>query len=71
MLKLYDSSTMSFITKGFLAREVSDMPVWAGLVFVGLLIRTIFGAAIVAAIVFLFWKIGKLADAYAEKIKAK
>jgi hypothetical protein len=62
---------MSFIMKAFLAREVSNMPVGAGLVFVGLLIRTIFGAAIVAAIVFLFWKIGKLADAYAERIKAK
>ena len=47
------------------------MPVSAGLVFIGLLIRTILGAVVVAVIAMLFWKIAKLADAYTEKIKAK
>jgi len=68
-LRLYDSSTISFIAIGFLAREVSKMPVPVGLLFAGLIFRTILGVVVVAALVFLFWKIGKLADAYTEKIK--
>jgi hypothetical protein len=67
--RLYDSSTISFIAIDFLAREVSKMPAPIGLLFVGLIVRTILGAAVVAALVILFWKIGKLADAYTEKIK--
>jgi hypothetical protein len=47
------------------------MPVPLGLLFMGLTLRTILAAVVVVAVVFLFWKIGKLADAYAEKIKAK
>jgi hypothetical protein len=45
------------------------MPVPVGLLFIGLMVRAILGVAVVAALVILFWKIGKLADAYAEKIK--
>jgi len=60
---------MSFIAVGSLAREVSKMPVPVGLLFAGLILRTILGVAFVAALVFLFWKIGKVADAYTEKIK--
>jgi len=69
--ELYDSSTISFITISFLAPEVSKMPFLVGLLFTGLIIRTILGAIVVAALVFLFWKIGNLAGAYAEKIRAK
>jgi len=68
-LRLYDSSTMSFIAVGFLAREVSKMPVPVGLLFTGLIVRTILGVVVVGALVFLLWKIGRLADAYTEKIK--
>ena len=54
-----------------LAPEVIDMPVSAGLVLMGLLIRTILGALVVAFVALLLWKIGKLVDAYSEKIKAR
>jgi hypothetical protein len=47
------------------------MPVPIGLLFTGLIVRTIFGVVVVAALVFLFWKIGRMADAYTEKLKAK
>jgi hypothetical protein len=47
------------------------MPIPVGLLFTGLILRTILGVVVVVAVVWLFWKIGKLADAYAEKIKAK
>ena len=68
--KLYDSYTMSFIMTSFFAREVSEMPAPIGLLFTGLLIKTVLGAVLVAALVLLFWKIGKLADAYTDRIKA-
>ncbi len=42
-----------------------------GLLFTGLIIRTVLGAIVVAGLVFLFWKLGKLADAYADKIRKK
>lgn len=50
---------------------MSKMPVPVGLLFTGLILRTILGVVVVAALVFLFWKIGKLADAYVEKIRTK
>jgi len=68
-LRLYDSSTISFVTISFLGREMSRIPVPAGLLFTGLKLRTILRVVVVSAVVFLFWKIGKLADAYAQKIK--
>ena len=60
---------MSFIAIDLVAREVSKMPAPIGLLFIGLMVRTILGVAVVAALVILFWKIGKLADAYTERIK--
>jgi hypothetical protein len=45
------------------------MPAPVGLLFIGLIVRAILGVAVVAALVILFWKIGKLADAYTERIK--
>jgi len=46
--------------------KVKKMPF--GLLFVGLIIRGILGAAIVVAVLFLAWKLGKVADAYAHKL---
>lgn len=68
-LRVYDSSTISFVAISLLAREVTKMPAPVGLLFTGLILRTILGVMVVAAVVFLFWKIGKLADAYTERIK--
>jgi hypothetical protein len=45
------------------------MPLPIGLLFTGLIIRTLLGAALVVAVVWLLWKIGRLADAYAEKLR--
>lgn len=42
-----------------------------GLVLAGLVIRTTLAAAIVVAIVWLFLKLGGLAEAYTKKLKAK
>jgi hypothetical protein len=50
--------------------EVNAM-VATGLIFLGLLIRTVFGAAIVVALVWLFFKLGKLAEAYTKKLQPK
>lgn len=47
------------------------MPAAMGLVFLGLIIRTVLGAMIVVALVLLLWKASKLVDAYTEKLKAK
>jgi hypothetical protein len=47
------------------------MPIPVGLLFVGLVIRAILGAAIVATVVLLAWKLGKLADAYTHKLTTK
>jgi len=48
--------------------EVFEM-VPVGLLFIGLVIRTIFAAAIVIVGLWLLLKIGRLIDAYTEKIK--
>ena len=40
-----------------------------GLLFAGLVIKTIFVAAIVIALVWLIFKLGRLADAYTKKLK--
>ncbi len=42
-----------------------------GLLFTGLVIRTVLAVVIIGAVVWLIFKLGKLADAYAEKLKAK
>jgi hypothetical protein len=45
------------------------MPAAGALVLLGVMIRTALAVPIVVALVFVFWKIGKLADAYAKKLK--
>jgi hypothetical protein len=50
--------------------EVNAM-VSAGLIFLGLLIRTVLGATVVVALVWLFFKLGKLAEAYTKKLQPK
>jgi hypothetical protein len=47
------------------------MPYPTGLLFVGLMIRGVLGAVIAVAVLWLIWKLGKLADAYTEKLKVK
>lgn len=42
-----------------------------GLLFVGLIIRTVIAAVVIVAVLWLVLKLGKLADAYAEKLTAK
>jgi len=42
-----------------------------GLLFLGLVIRAIFGAAIVVALVWLMFKLAKLVDAYTKKLQSK
>jgi hypothetical protein len=49
--------------------EVFDMAL-VGLLFIGLLIRTFFAAAILVVGVWLLLKVGRLTDAYTEKTKA-
>ena len=44
---------------------------FVGLLFTGLVIRTVFAAAAVAVIIWLVFKLGKLADAYTEKLRTK
>ena len=42
-----------------------------GLLFAGLIIRTVLAAAIIIAIIWLVIKLGRVADAYTEKISTK
>jgi len=42
-----------------------------GLLFIGLIIRTVIAVVIVAAVLWLVFKLGKLADAYTEKLRRK
>ena len=42
-----------------------------GLLFTGLIIRTVIAVVVIVAILWLVFKLGKLADAYTEKLKAK
>jgi hypothetical protein len=42
-----------------------------GLLFTGLIIRTAIAVVVIIAILWLVFKLGKLADAYAEKLRAK
>jgi len=50
--------------------EVNAM-VAAGLMFLGLVIRTVLGAAVVVAMIWLFFKLGKLAEAYTKRLQRK
>jgi len=42
-----------------------------GLLFLGLVVRTILGTAIVIAVVWLLFKLAGLADAYTKKLQSK
>jgi len=42
-----------------------------GLLFTGLIIRTAIAVVVIIAILWLVFKLGKLADAYAEKLRTK
>jgi hypothetical protein len=42
-----------------------------GLLFIGLIIRTAIVAVVIGAILWLVFKLGRLADAYAQKLIAK
>jgi len=68
-----DSSTIPFITTGLLpVRGVRKMahPLM-GLLFIGLIIRTVIAAIVIGAVLWLVWKHGRLAAAYTEKLKGK
>ncbi|MGP8126827.1 MAG: hypothetical protein ACLP9D_03370 [Candidatus Bathyarchaeia archaeon] len=53
-----------------MTNDVNAM-VSAGLIFLGLVIRTILGAAVVVALVWSFFKLGKLAEEYTKKLQPK
>ena len=42
-----------------------------GLLFTGLIIRTVIAVVVVAAVLWLVLKLGKVADAYTEKLRTK
>jgi len=42
-----------------------------GLLFTGLVIRTVLAVVVIAAVLWLVFKLGRLADAYTEKLRAK
>ena len=42
-----------------------------GLLFTGLIIRTVLAAAVIVAVIWLVIKLGRLADAYTDKLRAK
>jgi uncharacterized protein HemY len=42
-----------------------------GLLFIGLIIRTVIAAVVIVALLWLVLKLGRLADAYTEKLKKK
>lgn len=42
-----------------------------GLLFTGLIIRTVIAVVVIAAVLWLVFKLGKVADAYAEKLRTK
>ncbi len=63
---------MSFIVRATTrVLEVHELAYPTGLLFAGFLVRTILGAAVVVVLVLFLWKVSKLADAYAEKLKSK
>jgi len=42
-----------------------------GLLFTGLVVRTVLAAVIIGALVWLIFKLGRMADAYTEKLRTK
>jgi len=55
----------------FLKPEVSRMGVSAGAWLIGSLFRMILAVPIVVVLVLFLWKLGKLADAWTEKLRSK
>jgi hypothetical protein len=47
------------------------MPAAVGLLFTGLIVRTVLGAIVVGAIVLFLWKASKYLDAHTQKLKVK
>lgn len=47
------------------------MAVATGLLFLGLIIRTVLAVVVLAVFVWLALKLGKLADAYTDRIRSK
>jgi len=74
---LSDDSAVRFIHNPFYFRnhrcalEVVELATPVGLILIGLIIRAIFGAVIVAVVALLLWKASKVLDAYAEKLKTQ
>ncbi len=67
-----ESSTTRFIlTASWRARGVKVMVVHVGLLFTGLIIRTVLAVVVLAVFVWLALKLGRLADAYTERISGK
>ena len=66
-----DSSTIAFtMTQLDPCEKCNEMAhPFLGLLFIGLIIRTVLAAAIVVALIWLVLKLGKLADAYTKKLK--
>lgn len=52
------------------ASEVYEM-VPVGLIFIGLVVRAVLGTAVVVAVVWLLYKLGRLAEAYTDKLAEK
>jgi len=44
---------------------------FVGLLFTGLIVKTVLSVAIIGAFIWLIIKLGKLTDAYTEKLRAK
>jgi hypothetical protein len=42
-----------------------------GLLFIGLIIRAVIAVVVIAIVLWLVFKLGKLADAYTEKLRTK
>jgi uncharacterized protein HemY len=42
-----------------------------GLLFTGLIIRTVIAAVVIVAVIWLVIKLGRLADAYTDKLRTK
>jgi hypothetical protein len=66
-----DSYTMPFIMSNLVTRQrCNGMPhPILGLMFVGLVVRTLIAAVIIVAILWLVLKLGRLADAYTAKLR--
>jgi gas vesicle protein len=51
--------------------KVKKMPLPIGLLFAGLVVGAILGAVVLVTVLYLAWKLGKVADAYSQKLTTK